>query len=321
MPVAGTNPHDALFRGLLESPSRAAALIRDHLPPEIAAALSTDPPRPVDGSFIDDALKESRTDRLFAVTLTDGRPAYLYTLLEHKSAPQPDTPLQLAGYMLAIWKRHLKEAGASATRLPPIIPIVFYHGARPWTVPLSLGDCIEANDRLRPWVTGMRYVLRDLGPIAYEALSQERAVRAALGALKYAYGRATREVLERLLADLPDGDSLEVQILTYIVRVYDITIEDVAAAVARARPERRDELMPTVAEQWVWQGRAEGRIEGRIEGMADMLLRQLRRRFGALPEEIESRVRSAGVDALDAWSDRILDASSLDDVFDPDRAH
>jgi Domain of unknown function (DUF4351) len=54
---------------------------------------------------------------------------------------------------------------------------------------------------------------------------------------------------------------------------------------------------------------------GKVQGARDVLLRQLARRFGALPESIKARVDSAGTDALERWCDRLLDAASLDDLF------
>ncbi len=44
-------------------------------------------------------------------------------------------------------------------------------------------------------------------------------------------------------------------------------------------------------------------------------LQQLRGRFGALSPETLDRVRSASLDELMRWTDRILDARTLDDVF------
>ena len=67
------------------------------------------------------------------------------------------------------------------------------------------------------------------------------------------------------------------------------------------------------------QGRTEGRVEGRTEGRADLLLRQLRLRFGALPADIEARVRSSSTDELEVWSDAIFDARSLEDLFGKSR--
>jgi predicted transposase YdaD len=63
------------------------------------------------------------------------------------------------------------------------------------------------------------------------------------------------------------------------------------------------------------QGRKEGRNEGRIEGQAEMLLRQLAARFGAPPPAIAACVRTASVEELGRWAERILTATSLEDVF------
>lgn len=63
------------------------------------------------------------------------------------------------------------------------------------------------------------------------------------------------------------------------------------------------------------EGRLEGRLEGRQQGEAAVLLRQLRRRFGQLPDAVMTRIAHADLKLLETWSDRILEARSLDDVF------
>lgn len=63
------------------------------------------------------------------------------------------------------------------------------------------------------------------------------------------------------------------------------------------------------------EGRQEGRLEGRQEGEALLLRRQLRRRFGDLPEWVEARLSDADEAQLGHWADRILDAPTLDAVF------
>lgn len=66
---------------------------------------------------------------------------------------------------------------------------------------------------------------------------------------------------------------------------------------------------------WLQKGRAEGRVEGRAEGQVEVLLRQLTRRFGALPPDVQMRLRAASSEELDGMADRILDAQSLDEVL------
>ena len=60
------------------------------------------------------------------------------------------------------------------------------------------------------------------------------------------------------------------------------------------------------------EGILEGRQEGRAEGEATLLLRQLTRRFGPLPES----VREADADTLLAWGERLLDARTVEDLWE-----
>lgn len=64
------------------------------------------------------------------------------------------------------------------------------------------------------------------------------------------------------------------------------------------------------------EGRQAGLQEGRQEGEARLVLRQLRLKFGPLEPATEDRVRSADADLLLKWSERILTAESLEDVFE-----
>lgn len=60
-----TQPHDKLFKGLLDQPGTAGALLRERMPPEIVALLADDPPELVDGEFVDKVLRGSQSDRPF----------------------------------------------------------------------------------------------------------------------------------------------------------------------------------------------------------------------------------------------------------------
>ena len=62
------------------------------------------------------------------------------------------------------------------------------------------------------------------------------------------------------------------------------------------------------------EGRQEGHQEGRREGEAEMLLRLLRIRFGTLPTDAVARVQAADPETLLHWSERVLSATTLDEV-------
>ncbi len=63
------------------------------------------------------------------------------------------------------------------------------------------------------------------------------------------------------------------------------------------------------------EGRAEGRVEGRREGEAEILLRQMERKFGPVSDAHRKRVQQAECDQLLQWAERILIADSVEDVF------
>ena len=63
------------------------------------------------------------------------------------------------------------------------------------------------------------------------------------------------------------------------------------------------------------KGIAKGREEGRVEGKYSLLKRQLERRFGLLPEWASERLGIAKEEELDAWSEAVLTAPTLEAVF------
>lgn len=72
-------------------------------------------------------------------------------------------------------------------------------------------------------------------------------------------------------------------------------------------------------ERGLEQGILQGVQQGVLQGEQSILLRQLNRRFGTLPQSLEERVKQADLEQLEQWSDLILTATSLDDIFSPDQ--
>jgi uncharacterized protein DUF4351 len=70
-------------------------------------------------------------------------------------------------------------------------------------------------------------------------------------------------------------------------------------------------------DEWLLELPFQQRIlaEGRRQGEAEVLLRQLRSRFGPLPEDVIARLNAADAETLLRWSERVLSASTLDAVF------
>ena len=339
-PAQGT-PHDHLFRAILSDSERAAAFLRDHLPNEIAGLLADTQPTVMEGTFVDEALAASQSDVLLRVELKTGRPAFVYVLAEHKSRPDPALPLQIASYMIRIWKRHAGDKAANLQALPPVIPVVVFHGNETWNVAASLTEMIATDDPALTFLPGDPYILRNLASMGIGELSRHAALRAGLITLK----REALTHLAEMVAGLPQDSTFRRQIMEYILRVY----EDLDIAVFRQqlrqvdRTNNLEALVGTIAETLIEQGKAEGlsvgeakglaagkaeglaagkaeglaagKAEGLAAGKADILSRLLTRRFGALPRSIAGRIGAASLADLDRWVDAAIDAPSLDDVF------
>jgi flagellar biosynthesis/type III secretory pathway protein FliH len=62
------------------------------------------------------------------------------------------------------------------------------------------------------------------------------------------------------------------------------------------------------------EGKAEGIAEGKVEGQASILLRQLKKKFGYLPVEMENRVMTMPTEKLQNLAEAIFDLRTLDEV-------
>ena len=299
-----------------------------YLPPKLASLVDREhPPVQLEGSFIDEEAARTQCDALFELRLRIGDPVKIYVLLEHKSSADAATPLQLAGYMLRIWRRDLEATRASGPGcLTPILPIVFRHGPGNWTAPLSLAEMIAAPEGLEDLVRGFGYTLHELGDIEPRKLSREPDVLAGLLALAFVHvGILSSERLDLITAGLLDGSDLTPHLSRYASDHYRITPQAMTASLRRTQPDKWETIMGTLSEALAEQGRIEGIAEGKVAGIAsgkaDTLLRLLRLRFGDVPPAREAEIRSATTERLDTWSEALIFASDLDAVFEGSSRH
>ena len=87
----------------------------------------------------------------------------------------------------------------------------------------------------------------------------------------------------------------------------------------RAREEGLEQGIARGIEQGIERGIEQGVRQGRAQGERALLERQLLRRFGTLPPAIGAQLGAAAEAELEVWADRVLDAATLDDVFDTGR--
>ena len=159
------HPHDSMVRAVLGDLAEAMSFLQQHLSPDVSQALNWSTLKLVEGSFVDEDLRDSEADLLYEVEQGAGEGSlWLYILLEHQSTPDRWMRFRLLKYCCRIWDMNLAER-PTPRKLRPIVPLVFYQGVRSWKVfhmcwPLSDGSSKlipideESNDQI-----GIRSVL------------------------------------------------------------------------------------------------------------------------------------------------------------------
>ena len=122
--------------------------------------------------------------------------------------------------------------------------------------------------------------------------------------------------LAREVRRAPNGMAALVRIMRYIFATNEPDKPEalVRRLLAAVGDEGTEEIM-TAADQLMERGREQGFQQGLERGRREMLLDQLRERFGALPDAAVARLTAAGMAELQAWSKRVLTAPGLDEVF------
>jgi len=338
--------HDQFAKQMLDLPGHADAFLRERLPADVVSRLTEAPAVDRSESFIDPLLAERRGDRVYALETLDGDPILVWTSVEHKSSPDPDSLVQSLGQLAGIACRGARERrnpDGTVWRVPAVVyPIILYHGVRRWPFPTELAEAYHLPPGLsRAGLLSFVYTLVYLLEISDGALSKQPSLRAALMVLKYALqDKDAQQTLERLVASAVHlGLTTAVLVVRYLVKGSDwIDREKLHAALSKLLPDQEDSIMTPMMQEIIDEARpriidearpriideARPRIIDEVrprivaQARAEMLLRQLRRKFGPLPADRVVQVESATVEALDAWSDSIVFAESLDDVLGVD---
>lgn len=225
--------------------------------------------------------------------------------------------------MVRIWERWLEERD-SPTHIPAILPLVVYHGDQAWDVATDLMELIDlppdALRAARPHLPGFAFALDDLSTqddAALRAREGPPLAKAAWLLLKRLRHAADPMAVVRSQLDLlglvraqPGGETGFLVLLRYVLLVTDVEGSALAEVVARELGEEAREAVMTTGEKLIQ--------EGELRGQRRVLVRLLSTKFGAdLPEEIRSRVEQASPNDLDTWTERVLTAASLNEVFAP----
>jgi hypothetical protein len=230
--------------------------------------------------------------------------------------------VRIANYLTLLYQDLIEQQQCTPSgRLPPVVPIVLYNGERRWDAACELADLVEpVPGGLGAYRPRLRYLLLDEGAVVDNpAFAPEvRNLAAALFQLEHAREESTWLGLYQRLVEVLDSealDSLKRAFGRWIYKSYIVKKRPGIALPDIDDFQKVHAVLQERVEQWNRQILEKGRLEGRLEGEARVLARLLTRRFGPLPDWVEQRLGAASESDLALWTDTVLDARALDEVF------
>lgn len=332
--------HDTGYKLLFAHPELVREFLVGYIPGEWIADADFATLERINASYVSETLKQRHDDIVWRVRLKD-RWLWVYLVLEFQSEPDPWMALRMLVYVGLLAQDLVKRDELADGKLPPILPLVLYNGLPEWNAARNVDDLFAPSPRgLEMFRPRMIYHLTDEARLK---MHPAESVQTAVGALfKLEHARSPDE-LRHLIRAL--GEMLQDPALSELRRSFTIWIKSLLRrkiSVAQEEEinsitdlmEANTMLAETIEgwfeEKWkqgvqhgvqqgVQQGMQQGVQQGMQQGMQQgegaMLHRLLARRFGSLPNAIESRLAQASIDQLEIWGDRILDAKTLGDVF------
>ena len=315
--------HDSVYHKIFGHPGMVSQLLRDFLAEPWLDDLDLDRMERLNAKFHAETGERREGDMIWRIPRHGGGDTYLMLLLEFQSTPDRWMALRALVYVGLLWQHLVREKQLPPdSRLPPVLPVVVYNGDPLWAMPLALRELVGLPEDTPLWryQPQMRYHLVDEGAFSEDDLAARDTLAALLFRLEASpdpdrvvaladavlawFGRhpgfdGLRPLFAELLGGLMGPPASGVRVPEELLEVRNMLA-------TRAEEWKR---------QWLQEGLEKGRAEGLVKGEAALLLRQLERRFGALPTEVRARVAAADTAALEAWGLRVLDAGSLEDVL------
>jgi predicted transposase/invertase (TIGR01784 family) len=330
-----TNPHDRFFKELLSQRTNIRDFLKYYLPPEIVAEFDLRKIELLNDDFVDEDLKQHLADLLYRVKLKQGDDAFVIVLFEHKSSPEKFVAFQILRYIVRLWER-FESQGVKA--LPPVYPIVFYHGRQRWNIKRNLRALvsIQNNSPLVKFVPEFEYYLVDLNTIRDEDLQGAPYLRAGLLLLKLIFdqelARRLPDIFQALNSEPEKSLIAHFKTLSRYLSKVKNAVEPAQfhQAVKKVFYDRGEKLMAEFFQEWIdqgvqkgqqiglqqglLQGEKQGRKQGLQQGQAQLAIKLLESRIGSLPKLTQSQINKLPTEKIMELGIALLDFKTKKDL-------
>jgi predicted transposase/invertase (TIGR01784 family) len=280
------NPHDKVFRSMMEYQEFSSAFFQYHLPEKLANKLDYSSLKLLKETHLDKSLQKTINDLLFSCKL-NSKDAYLSLLVEHQSSADKFIAFRIYHYLFSLLNSHLKQHPEQP--LPPVYVLLFYHGEiTPYPYSLNLLDSFDDPLGLMQEVLFQPVPIVDVNRIPDEALQTQEWVGALSMTMKHIRQAELTPYALRILRHLPEVSTARAREMLNQLLVYLLTegnIDDVDEFIDASQEipgPVRSELM-TFAEKIEARGEARGQASEKVaiaknllnEGVAPAFIAQV----------------------------------------------
>ena len=304
-------PHATLFRALIAEPAEADALVRDSFPASLGYLLRARTARPCSVDLRGGYLQAKFLDGVLEFGGSRGRPD-LVVLVRHVRSADLVAVDDLVGPVVAIRERYEDTE-------PEVFLLVIHSGPEAWRVPGAEQWDNRGVSVLQESPLGIYFLRRTVAEVRYEALSRSPAVRGVLGALHCARldppPMGTLAAVFRDLAAIRERTPLWGMAYVYGLLAVELEAEEYRALIREADPMAADADMAALSQQLTDVCSLQHCAGFELDIHGELLVRELEKKFGPVPDNVTTRVLEASGREVDAWGEAIFNARSLDDLF------
>ena len=256
------HPHDSFFKKLFDNEENIRDFLRAYLPKELSSEID------FNSLTISDTEKENKKHKKYYLDLcvdclVSKTQTKIYIIFEHKSYYDKLTLMQTLNYCTTIWENEIEN---NQEKLTPIVPFIFYHGKTKSKLKHNFKEYFEPNRILDSYLIDFKFVIFDTTEIENNDIIKSinnLYLSASLLLMKNIFEdiKELKPILKEIVA--LDDDRV-IRLFEYIVVNKDIEKEKLKELIVDMKGEN---TMPTLAQRWLNEGKAEGIQIGMQQGM------------------------------------------------------
>ena len=261
--------HDRFFKRSMKQFGIAQGLSQQFLPERISFKIDYNSLQIEKDSSINSKLLQHPSDVLYLAEI-EGTRQHVLLLFEHKSNLDKSVNLQNYQNISEVIDDVKHQSKSPPKKLPPVIPIVIYHGDSPWNVSNSMQPMFELIKGAEKFLPQQESIVIDLSITADEKISGIAEVRAFIMALKYSRSPL---LFEKLPAIIHLFDGLGAQrmeylddLTTYLFYVIDQGKRDALSKIIQRELDLGDDTMRKFSSIWAELGYVAGEGDGIKKG-------------------------------------------------------